>query len=88
MIQMTIFDEIIYKKANELLRILNEDSKKNEIFYPQYMATHGKYTILIASTKNREIVGNIIDDLGNIPYGFCVNWRSLEIIKKEISKLK
>lgn len=88
MIQLNIFEELMERNAYSLLNLLNESRKPREKYHPQHIAYHGRYRVLIACTQNKDAVGNIIDREGNIPEGFCVNWRSLSIIKHELKQLK
>ncbi|MBP9793310.1 MAG: hypothetical protein KBC56_04860 [Flavobacterium sp.] len=82
--QTTIFDTAIFQTANDLLDLLNDGRKPKERFEPQYTFKEGDYTILIASTKDKEIVLNIIDAVGNIPKDFSVNWRTLPHILQDL----
>lgn len=73
------------QRANALLCLLNEGRKKSEQYKPQYYAQHEDLIVLIAATKDKDAVGNIIDLDGNTPKDFCVNWRNLSIIKHELA---
>ncbi len=88
MSQTTIFDSIIETTADELLDLLNMDRKPKEIYHPQYFAKVGNYTVVIVAKSKTDVLGNIIDQDGKIPDGFCVNWRILSIIKQDLKELK
>ncbi len=95
-IQLSLFDvfqnaekdDILTEKANALLDLLNMDRKGKEIFEPQYFCQHYDLIVLIASNKEKNIVGNILDIDGNTPKDFCVNWRNLSIIRQELEEYK
>jgi len=76
------YDEIIDKKANDLLDMLNEDRKIK--FEPEYTTQIGPYIVLIAANKNKEILFNVIDIYGNMPVNFSANWRSASHVKQEL----
>lgn len=76
-------DHILGEKAINLLNLLN-DGKKKDLFQPKSYTQINQYIVLIAENKDYGMVGNILDLDGNIPNGFCVNWRNLSIIKEEL----
>ncbi|MFB5946094.1 hypothetical protein [Albibacterium profundi] len=82
--QLSLFDEKIMKVANDLLDLLNDGRKESERYEPQYTCGHEGYTILIVANKHKDILLNVVDDLGNIPDGFSVNWRTIHHIKQEL----
>ena len=78
------YDQIITDKANGLLDLLNMDSKPKDKYQIEYYTQEGKYIILIACNRLKEIVCNVVDIYGNIPKDFSVNWRHFAHIQQEI----
>lgn len=76
------YDELVDKKANDLLNMLNDGVKVK--FEPEYTAQIGAYIILIATNKQKERLFNVIDIYGNMPENFSVNWRTASHVKQEL----
>lgn len=75
-------DDIITKKANNLLEALNEGRKKKEIYAPHYYWQENGNIILMAVNPQKDAVFNIIDGkTGKTPEGFSACWRNFEHIK-------
>lgn len=51
--------DLVTAKANKLLFMLNEGRKKKDLYEPQYTCQHEDLIVLIASTKDKDAVGNI-----------------------------
>jgi len=91
--QLSILDEL-YEielesirgiKAKELLCLLNDGLKEKDKYYSQFYFQHKNLFVLIACNKNKDILFNAIDENGNTPYNFSVNWKTWTIIKDELN---
>lgn len=85
-VQITIFEELIMKSADELLDMLNEGRTKKELFYGQYTYRHGNFNVFMAANIEKKAVFNVLDDEGNIPAGFSMCWRDFSHIENELNK--
>ena len=91
--QLSILDElheielesIRGKKAKELLFLLNDGLKEKDKYYSQFYFQHDNLFILIACNKNKDILFNAIDENGNTPCDFSVNWKNWTTIKDELN---
>lgn len=84
MVQLSLFDNKIFKVANELLEMLNEDLKINERYKSQFTFIEKGYTVFVVANKHKHVLFNVLDSLGEAPDGFCVNWRTFGHIKQEL----
>lgn len=78
------YDQLVTDKANGLLDLLNYGVKPKDKYQIEFYTQEGKYIILIASNKEKNIVCNVVDIYGNIPKDFSVNWRHFAHIQQEI----
>ena len=83
---MNLFDEIIINKANDLLDLLNDGRKEKDKYEPQYHCEYNGYVLFIAANKEKQPLCNIINDIGEIPKGFSVNWRTIQHIRQELKQ--
>lgn len=81
---MTLFEEVLISRANELLNLLNTDLKPKEKYQPIAHYTEKGYEVFVCTNKEKDLLFNILDFHGNIPDGFCVNWRNFQHIKQEL----
>lgn len=86
--QLSLFTEIeeeaFRKTANELLNLLNLDSKPKDFYQIEYYYQHKNFYVLIACSREKKPVCNVVDSNGKIPDGFCVNWRNHTLIIDEL----
>lgn len=75
-------DELLSKKAIELLDALNDGMKVK--YEPHYYFQEGKLIVLIAVNKFKDSIYNILDLDGKTPDGFSACWRSLSHIKQDL----
>lgn len=85
MIQLSIFEDKIQETASGLLEALNLDRKEKDLYYPQYTFEHNGYTVLMVANKEKETLFNVLDSTGNIPDGFCTNWRYFIHVAEELN---
>lgn len=85
MIQLSIFEDKIQETASGLLEALNLDRKKKDLYYPQYTFEHNGYTVLMVANKEKQTLFNVLDNTGNIPDGFCTNWRYFIHVAQELN---
>lgn len=84
MIQLTIFDTLVENTAYDLLGLLNEGLKGKEVYKLQYAIKAGIYVIIVATNANKTTWFNILQNTGEMPKGFCVNWRNWQHIQQEV----
>lgn len=86
--QLSLFEEIkeelFRKKADGLLNLLNMDLKPKDQYIIHYYYTHKDLYILIASDRHKHIVCNMVNDKGEVPSNFSVNWRTHNHILQEL----
>lgn len=85
MIQLSIFEDKIHETASGLLEALNLDRNKKDLYYPQYTFEHNGYTVLMVVNKEKQTLFNVLDSTGNIPDGFCTNWRYFIHVAEELN---
>lgn len=74
--QDIFYEDEVFTRANELLALLNDGLKPKECWQAEHIIQYEQYYILSAVRKNPKTqVWNVLDDHGNIPEGFEVNWR-------------
>lgn len=78
-----IFEPLVFKTALELISLINDDLKEKEKYELKWYTTHGKLYVFAIQDKEN-LLFNVIDDMGEIPDGFCTNWRTIEHIEKEL----
>ena len=83
-----LFEFLRLQKAGELLDLINYDLKKNDKYQSIAYYEENGFTVFIIANKNKDILMNILDYEGNIPSGFCANWRSFSHIKQELKLTK
>jgi len=87
--QLSLFNqqgaEYFRTGANSLLDMLNLDLKPKEKYRIEYYYQHEKLFVLIASDKDKNIICNVVDENGNVPKGFSVNWRIHSMIAYDLA---
>ena len=81
---MTLFEGVLISRVNQLLEMLNEDLKPKEKYMPIAHFTEKGYEVFVCANKDKDLLLNILDFEGNIPNGFCANWRNYQHIKQEL----
>ncbi len=84
--QTSLFDNGYYpvEKANELLDMINDGLKEKNKYRPNYYCEFEGYWLFMACNKEKDLLCNLLDNDGNTPNGFCVNWRNINHIKQEL----
>lgn len=84
---MNLFSEVMYQKASELLNMLNEDRKPAEQYHSIAAYEKDGITVFICGNKKEQsIMCNALDFEGNIPKGFCANWRLHSLVEHDFKK--
>ena len=78
-----IFEPLVFKTALELISLINDDLKEKEKYELKWYTNHDKLYVFAIQDKEN-LLFNVIDDMGEIPDGFSVNWRTFSHIKKEL----
>lgn len=81
--QQTIYQPIIMQQIHRLLEALNDGRKQKEKYHLLLTTQTENYTI-IAAINNENVVHNVVDEFGQIPDNFCVNWRSMSLIAHDL----
>lgn len=85
--QLSLFSEkgaeFFRAGADQLLEAVNLGMKKKEHYQIQYYYQHGNLFVLMASDKN--IICNVVDENGNVPKGFSVNWRIHSMVADDLA---
>lgn len=86
--QLSLFKQIgceyFRTGADKLLDALNLGLKPKEKYQIEYYYQHEKLFVIIACNRIKQIVCNVVDENGNIPKDFCVNWRIHQEIIREL----
>lgn len=81
-----VYDQVLSDNANKLVEMLNEGLKPKE-HYQQYATIQiNQFVVLIVVNREKDFLANVLDNYGNTPKDFCVNWRNLKIVKEEIKE--
>lgn len=73
--QLPLFENLWQDKANKLLESLNEGRKGKEVFEAGEVVQVNDKIILTAFNKEKQVY-NILDEFGNLPKGFTMDWRN------------
>jgi hypothetical protein len=88
MSQLSLFEQIgceyFRTGAYKLLDALNLGLKTKDFYRIEYYYQHQKLFVLIACNREKHIVCNVVDENGNIPKDFCVNWRIHQEVMREL----
>lgn len=82
----SLFDELKFQKAGELLDILNEGLKTKDQYQPIGYFEEQEFTVFVASNREKDLMMNVVNFEGNIPEGFCVNWRIPKLILHDLGQ--
>lgn len=86
--QLKLFEEIGSEYfrigADKLLDSLNLGLKPKEKYRIEYYYQHEKLFVIIACNRQKHIVCNVVDENGNVPKYFCVNWRIHQEVMREL----
>lgn len=86
--QLSLFEQIgceyFRTGADKLLDALNLGLKQKDFYRIEYYYQHEKLFVLIACNREKHIVCNVVDENGNIPKDFCVNWRIHQEVMREL----
>ena len=79
-----LFEDLRFEKAGILLDELNSDLKPKEQYKPIGYFEEKGFLILVASSSDRKLMMNAVDFEGNLPNGFCANWRVPQLILHDL----
>lgn len=86
--QLSLFSEkgaeFFRAGADKLLEAVNLGMKKKEQYQIQYYYQHENLFVLMASDKDKNIICNVVDENGNVPKGFSVNWRIHSMVADDL----
>lgn len=88
--QLTLFtekgSEYFRAGADALLEAVNLGVKKKEQYQIEYYYSHKDVFVVIAVNKEKNIICNVVDQNGNIPKGFSVNWRIHSMVVDDLNE--
>lgn len=74
--QFSIFHSIAELSINSLVRLLNDGRKEKEQYKLISVDDLPDDLILLTVTDGKDYLINIVDQDGNVPNGYTVNWRT------------
>lgn len=78
MIQPTLFEERIEQTISDLISLLNDERKDHYKFL--FASKYEGYLLVSVINKSGFVLHNVVDEFGQVPDGFCVNWRNSQHI--------
>ncbi|HLW39178.1 MAG TPA: hypothetical protein VKX31_02220 [Brumimicrobium sp.] len=81
--QFSIFHSIAESNINSLVQLLNDGLKPKEHYSLVSVDDLPDNLVLLTASDGKDFVLNIVDQDGNVPDGYCVNWRTSQLIMLE-----
>jgi len=82
--QTTIFQTKISERIIDMIDLLNDGRKSKDKYKIQTVLKKGRITIFSVENKDKDVLFNAVDDFGNIPKDFCVNFRNLRLLNHDL----
>ena len=75
---MTLPSSILTAKANMMVDLLNEGRKPKDMYVPFQTIQYRGLNAFVVINQAGDKLATILDNDGNVPGGWCVNWRGVE----------